>query len=172
MSENNLALQQNFVSEITTENSSYTSLPADMSLLDKAKFANALSTEKTLKDMVNLTIPVKHVYIENRLVTVEKQDSAGNPVIDLETGEVVTETIPRPSIVLLTEDMQGYGSGGLGTFLSLKRIFAQIGTPDNWPFPVPIKVLTKKAKRGNTIDLQIDIPAFEKAEKEYNSKRK
>lgn len=119
------------VMELTQERTvSYCSMKADTKE-DKAKLFNAMNNpEKRLKDMVNMTINVKDVFVE--IVQCVNQ----------ETREVKN----APRIVLIDDEGVGYQCVSIGIFSALKKMFQIYGAP-TWEDPIKMKIsLINKGK--------------------------
>lgn len=87
---------------------------------------NAMNNpEKRIKDMINLTIEVKHIFCE--IVQCTNRD----------TGEISEQ----PRTVLIDTDGVGYQCVSVGIFSALKKIFSIMGSPMEWKKPLKLKVV-------------------------------
>lgn len=106
----------------------------------KILFKASNSPEKTLKDCINMTIDLVHVYAEQVTISDEK------------TGEL-TEV---PRIVLIDKDGIGYGCASFGVYNGISKLMQIFGTPDTWkkPLKIVVKQINKSAEKSIlTIDI-------------------
>lgn len=122
--------ERNMLMDMTSAQASYSSF-VPQTMEEKATFFNAVnSPAKRMKEMINTTIKVKHVYAE----TVN--------FINQETGE----TTPGVRIVFIDDKGVSYQAASKGIFSSVKKLFTIYGTPDKWDKPLGIKI--KEVSKG------------------------
>lgn len=100
----------------------------------KAVFNAINSPSKSLRDFINKTIKLKHVFAEQC------------EFVDQNTGE----TVPGVRVVLIDEKGESYSTCSTGVFNGLSKLFSFYGTPDIWsePVPITIKQITKSANKA------------------------
>lgn len=110
-------------------------------LEQKKSFFNAInSSDKRLADEINKEILLKHVYVEEVLLT------------NKETGE--QQKAPR--IVLIDDKGNGYSCVSTGVFSSLKKLFGTFGLPTSWSAPIKVRVKQiSKASDRKILTLEI-----------------
>lgn len=119
---------------------------------EKVKLFNAvMNPDERIKDHVNETILIKDFIVE--LVTLDKKDDKGNPVVDDETGEVIQQEAPR--IVILDDKGKSYTATSMGMFSALKRIVSIFGEPNTWEAPIKVKI--KMISRGTRNMLNLEM---------------
>lgn len=107
---------------------SYCSLKLE-TLEDKKKAFSLISNpQHALRDMINKTISLRHVFAEQIQIT--KKD----------TGEV-NDTV---RMVLIDDKGVGYACVSKGVFNSMSRLLQLIGDPSTWEKPIDIIVKTKQ----------------------------
>lgn len=90
---------------------------------EKKQLFNSINMpQKRLKDCINMSINLKHVYAEHAKFI--KQD----------TGE----EIKGVRMVLIDDKGEAYQSCAKGVFGALSKMFALIGQPDTWKKPVTV----------------------------------
>ena len=116
---------ERFIADLTAErNIQYCSMIPKNEEEEMILFNAMNNPEKRIADCVNMTIEVKHVFVE--VVTCHNE----------RTGE---ETV-CPRTVLINSKGEGYVAVSLGIFSALKKIFKIKGTPDTWKKPVKLQV--------------------------------
>lgn len=100
----------------------------------KALFNATANAENKLKDMVNVPIKLKDVYVEPIEVINEK------------TGEASK----CPRIILFDDKGKTYSCVSIGVYSTLRRLFATFGTPDTWDKPITVvpKLISKGADKN------------------------
>jgi hypothetical protein len=97
---------------------------------EKVMLFNAInSPDKPFREMVNIKIPVQHIFSE---------------VVDL-TDKNTGEVIKAVRIVFIDKDGKSYGTVAKGVLNATSKLFASFGTPDTWKKPINIlpKLITK-----------------------------
>lgn len=125
--------------DLTSAQTQFCSMKAE-SHEDKAKLFNAMNNpDKRLADCINMTIPVKDLYIEVVNCTNE------------ETGEV--NACPR--IVLIDDKGVSYQAVSIGIYSALKKAIQVFGAP-TWAAPVKMEVkqITKGSKKMLTLNVK------------------
>lgn len=138
----------NFIADLTSRKLSYCSVTAGTDK-EKANLFNATNNpDKRIADCINMTINVKHVFVE--VVNCTKQD----------TGEV--DVCPR--IVLIDDKGVSYQAVSLGMYGALKKLLGSFGEPSTWtkPLPVAIKQITKGEKKLLTFAIDTVAMAVKK----------
>lgn len=125
--------------DLTSAQTQFCSMKAE-SHEDKAKLFNAMNNpDKRLADCINMTIPVKDLYIEIVNCTNE------------ETGEV--NACPR--IVLIDDKGTSYQAVSIGIYSALKKAIQVFGAP-TWKNSVKMEVkqITKGSKKMLTLNVK------------------
>lgn len=124
----------------------YCSLPMTTDEEKKLVFNAVNRATKKLREAVNITIPMKGLYIEP--VEMAERDESGEYV---ENGRMSI----APRIIIFAEDGTTYGCCSLGAYNSLKRIISMFGLPDTWEKPVKIvpSLVTNGKYQALTINL-------------------
>jgi hypothetical protein len=130
---------ENFIVDLTSRTLSYSSMSANTTEEKKTLFNVQNNASKRLKDCINETIALKHVFCEVVNCT--------NP----QTGETIT----CPRIVLIDDKSNGYACVSIGIFNSLKKLFDVYGEPNQWDRPITIKIkqISKAEKNILTFDV-------------------
>lgn len=105
----------------------------------------AISTAVPVADNLNKVILLKDVVIESVTLANER------------TGEL--QEVPR--ITFIAADGAAYSATSDVLFKDVKRVFSILGTPNNWPAPVPVKITKEKAKVGSFFTLAVLASAEE-----------
>ncbi|AYQ99920.1 single strand DNA binding protein [Arthrobacter phage Mendel] len=71
-------------------------------------------------------------------------------LVSEQTGEL--NAVPR--ITFIDADGTAYSATSDVLYKDLKNFFAILGTPNNWPAPVPVQVVKEKAKVGSYFTLK------------------
>lgn len=130
----------NVVVDMTSAQTQFCSMSATTHE-EKAALYNAMNNpDKRLADCINMTIPVKDMYIEVVNCTNE------------ETGEV--NACPR--IVLIDEKGVSYQAVSIGIYSALKKAVQVFGAP-TWEKPVKMEV--KQITKGNKKMLTLNVKA-------------
>lgn len=121
---------------------------------DKMILYKAINTpDHRIKDMINMQISIKDVYIEK--ISVTKKDENGNEMFD-EEGYPLTNYAPR--IVIVDDKGKSYTAVSQGVFNAVKRIFEILGNPHDWE--KPIKFTVKQINKGNNRNILTFEPVF------------
>ena len=117
----------------------YSSMKSETQDQKVALYKAQNSPDKKLKECVNMTIPLKDVYVE----IIDMQDQ--------NTGDM----IKLPRIVLVDQDGVSYQAVSLGIFKCLSKIFKLFGEPHTWQTPLTVipKLVTCKHGQCLTLDL-------------------
>lgn len=107
-----------------TGHASYCSVTAKTAEAKKAIFNAVNSPAEKLRDHINKTINLRHVFAEQC------------EFFDKETGDVK----PGVRIVLMDDAGVSYGTCSNGIFTGLSKLFSIYGTPDTWKAAVPITI--------------------------------
>lgn len=110
----------------------YCSIKGD-DLATKKLIFNAVSNSKPLKDFIGKTLRIKDVIAQN--VRLEDMNNKG-------------EFNDSVRVVLIDEKGEAYGTVSSGIMNSLTNMFAIVGEPHEWGEPLPMKVNSKKGRRG------------------------
>lgn len=128
----------NLVADMTTATAQYCSIRPETAE-EKAKVFNAMNNpEKRLADCINMTIPVKDIYVEVVYCT------------NQETGERTA----CPRLVLIDEKGVGYQCVSIGIYSAIKKVIQIFGEP-TWAEPVKLRVkqITKGARKMLTLEV-------------------
>jgi hypothetical protein len=104
----------------------------------RIKVINAMQAAVPVSDNLGKTINLQDVIIQEVHLTNEV------------TGEL--NTVPR--ITFIDADGTAYSATSDVLYKDLKNFFAILGTPNNWPAPVPVQVVKEKAKVGSFFTLK------------------
>lgn len=104
----------------------------------RIKVINAMQAATPVADNLGKTINLQDVIIQ--------EVSLANEV----TGEL--NSVPR--ITFIDADGSAYSATSDVLYKDLKNFFAILGTPNNWPAPVPVQVVKEKAKVGSFFTLK------------------
>ena len=104
----------------------------------RIKVINAMQAAVPVADNLGKTINLVDVIIQSVTLTNER------------TGEL--EEAPR--ITFIDADGTAYAATSDVLYKDLKNFFAILGTPGNWPAPVPVQVVKEKAKVGSFFTLK------------------
>lgn len=116
---------------------------------EKIRFFRAVNNpDKSVKDCINMTINLQHVFAEQ----VDFIDKKG----------AVT---PGFRIVLIDTDGNSYKCASKGIFSSISKLFNICGQPDTWEHPVPIVIrMINKANDRSVLVFDIDMETMEEME--------
>ena len=104
---------------------------------------SAMNGAVPVADNLGKTINLKDVVIQSVTLVNER------------TGEL--QEVPR--ITFIDDDGTAYSATSDVLYKDLKNFFAILGTPNNWPAPLPVKVTKEKAKVGSFFTLSIVTPS-------------
>ena len=104
------------------------------SMRDKVSLYNAISKPRKIKEVINKTIRLAHIYIDAITLTDDK------------TGAFVT----APRIVLIDDKAQGYQAVSMGMYESVKRLIQMFGEPSEWAKPLTVEIVPIDLKNGGT----------------------
>lgn len=130
---------ESFIADLTSERvTAFCSLQPTTKEGKATLFKAMNNPDKRIGDCINMTIPVKDVFVEVVNCT------------NKETGEVVQ----CPRIVLIDKDGVGYQCVSLGMFSALKKVMQVFGVP-TWKEPINLKIVqvTKGEKKLLTFDV-------------------
>ena len=144
MEENRIAVADNIfeedgmIAELSAPaTSAYCSLRPANDDEDKMLYNAIMNSDYRLREVVNQTIAVRHIYCEIIDVT------------NKETGEVTK----APRIVIIDDEGKSYQCVSNGVFNSIKKLFQIKGMPDRWEKPVDMAV--KQVSRGERVMLTL-----------------
>lgn len=144
MEENRIAVADNIFEEdgmiaklSAPATSAYCSLRPANDDEDKMLYNAVMNADYKLREVVNQTIAVRHIYCEIIDVT------------NKETGEVTK----APRIVIIDDEGKSYQCVSIGVFNSIKKLFQIKGMPDRWEKPVYMTV--KQVARGERVMLTL-----------------
>lgn len=126
-----------FVADLRSASKAMCSLKPTNDKERSALFKAANNPDKRLSEMINMTINVRDVYVEE--VTCKNQ-----------YGD--TQVCPR--IVFIDDKLVGYQCVSLGIFGALKKLFQIYGTP-TWK--TPLKLMIKQINKGDKSLLTFDV---------------
>lgn len=92
---------------------------------------DALTNPEPISDNLGKTINLANVIAQ----AVEVADESGA------TNETVR-------VILVADDGTSYAGLSDGLFRSIRNIFGILGQPDQWPAPLPVKVVEEKSRKG------------------------
>ena len=112
---------------------------------DRVTLINAISAATPAADEIGKPFLLKDVVIESVTLANER------------TGEL--QEVPR--ITFIDANGRALAATSDVLFKDVKRTFAILGTPNNWPAPVPVVINKEKAKVGSFFTLQVlhSLPA-------------
>ena len=112
---------------------------------DRVTLINAISAATPVADELGKPFLLKDVVIESVTLANER------------TGEL--QEVPR--ITFIDANGRALAATSDVLFKDVKRTFAILGTPNNWPSPVPVVINKEKAKVGSFFTLQVlhSLPA-------------
>lgn len=99
---------------------------------DRVKLFNACSNPKSVADMINKQIKLRHIFVE--VIQVMSEQS----------GELVY--VPR--VVLIDEKGAGYQAVSIGMYNSVKRLIATFGDPSTWKKSHTVEIQNVSLKNG------------------------
>jgi hypothetical protein len=118
--------------------SGYSSIQGN-SFEDRVTLINAISAATPVADELGKPFLLKDVVIESVTLANER------------TGEL--QEVPR--ITFIDDKGRALAATSDVLFKDIKRTFAILGTPNNWPAPVPVVINKEKAKVGSFFTLQV-----------------
>ena len=126
-----------FVTELKSVSKAMCSLNPKTDKEKAALFKAANNPDKRLSEMINMTINVRDVYVEEVICKNQYGD---------------TQVCPR--IVFIDDKLIGYQCVSLGIFGALKKLFQIYGVP-TWK--TPLKLMIKQINKGDKSLLTFDI---------------
>ena len=118
--------------------SGYSSIQGN-SFEDRVTLINAISAATPVADELGKPFLLKDVVIESVTLANER------------TGEL--QEVPR--ITFIDDKGRALAATSDVLFKDVKRTFAILSTPNNWPAPVPVVINKEKAKVGSFFTLQV-----------------
>ena len=109
------------------------------SFADRVTLINAISAATPVADELGKPFALKDVVIESVSLANER------------TGDL--QEVPR--ITFIDDKGRALAATSDVLFKDIKRTFAILGTPNNWPSPVPVVINKEKAKVGSFFTLQV-----------------
>ena len=106
---------------------------------DRVTLINAISAATPVADELGKAFLLKDVVIESVTLANER------------TGEL--QEVPR--ITFIDDKGRALAATSDVLFKDVKRTFAILGTPNNWPAPVPVVINKEKAKVGSFFTLTV-----------------
>lgn len=124
----------------------YCSLPMNTDEEKKLVFNAANRADKALREVVNMPIEMKGLYIEP--VEFVAKDDDGN--------EIEGKTTICPRMVIFAEDGTTYGCCSMGAYNSIKRIVCMYGLPDMWKKPITIVPSLVTSGKNQILTITLD----------------
>lgn len=108
---------------------------------DAVKVFGALNNAEPIADHLNEVINLRHIVATNVVIT------------DRITGQPVELT----RIVLVDDEGNSFAAISNGLYRSVQNILGSFPPVHTWPAPLPIKIVSKRAARGNYFTAQLAV---------------